>query len=104
MKLNELSTGKKIYVLTHLDPDDSNVDGIELIGAFSTYAAAEKAMMEMWIDWVKEEDIELATDLQNLVKKNDVKGFEKLAKEVEGNFPAWDDLYEFYGILETRYK
>jgi hypothetical protein len=101
MKLNEVTQGKKIWVIANLE-EGGRIDDLYLTGAYSSFKAADNELKNMWIGWVEDEDEGLAKKLKAAI--NNDKQFEKLAEEAEGPFPRWDDLFEFYVILETNLK
>ena len=102
MKLNEVTQGRKIYVIVHLDADSGHIDDISLDSAFSSFKAADHELKQMWVGFVEDENEELAKQLRAAIDND--KKFEKLAAEAEGPFPSWDELFDYYIILETRLK
>lgn len=117
MKLNEITAGKKIWVIVTLEEGGNNAGDIYLEGAFSSEKAANIKHMQLWLDAAGEE-IENAWEaeqednpkaknflpiLDKLAKEGKTSQFEKLASDVgQDVLPSWQDHCDFYTVVDTK--
>ena len=117
MKLNELKSGKRVWVLISCRDENAHTEDIELDGVYSSVLAAEFAQCEMWLEQSKN-DILHSTEARiggkDVVKqfkallaaptKANLAKFEDLANEQDVVEPSFSDWMENNDIRETTLK
>lgn len=111
MKLNELKSGKKVYVLMHSIDEGDHTEDIEVDGTYSSNEGALAAAYDAWLDQTEDELLhgngeDIVKQLNALLArptKVNLAKFEDLANSQDVE-PSFEDWMGFHDITETTLK
>jgi hypothetical protein len=109
MKLNEIATGKRVWVLVMLEEGGHKLDNVHIEGVFSSDKEAYRTIAQIWYDGVIDdlEDEKQASALTALLKSTSFSfdKFSKIAENVDYSMgPTWDEMTNYYAVVASTLK
>lgn len=107
MKLNEISGGKKCWVVIHMTDDSGHFEDMEVEGVFSKEVEAERFIACLWRDYVgdalEEDQVE---ELDKIIdsKNFDLDKVHDFSNELDSMIaPSFDQMMDHFGVRESNF-